>query len=81
MGTLGRGRSPCNGLGRFDHRDKTGRHVSTWSIVENTKASEACMYVCMVTHIAEYGSPGKGANPVRGQLNRENEYFPVRVRA
>ena len=25
--------------------------------------------------------PGKVANPVRGQLNRENEYFPVRVRA
>ena len=25
--------------------------------------------------------PGKVANPVRGQLNRENEYFPIRVRA
>ena len=25
--------------------------------------------------------PGKVANPVRGQLNRENKYFPVRVRA
>ena len=25
--------------------------------------------------------PGKVANPARGQLNRENEYFPVRVRA
>ena len=25
--------------------------------------------------------PGKLANPARGQLNRENEYFPVRVRA
>ena len=24
---------------------------------------------------------GKVANPVRGQLNRENEYFPVPVRA
>ena len=24
---------------------------------------------------------GKVANPARGQLNRENEYFPVRVRA
>ena len=23
--------------------------------------------------------PGKVANPARGQLNRENEYFPVRV--
>ena len=25
--------------------------------------------------------PSKVANPARGQLNRENEYFPVRVRA
>ena len=25
--------------------------------------------------------PGKVASPVRGQLNRKNEYFPVRVRA
>ena len=25
--------------------------------------------------------PGKVANPTRGQLNRENEYFPVPVRA
>ena len=25
--------------------------------------------------------PGKVANPARGQLNRENEYFPVRVRS
>ena len=25
--------------------------------------------------------PCKVANPARGQLNRENEYFPVRVRA
>ena len=24
---------------------------------------------------------GKVANPARGQLNRENEYFPVLVRA
>ena len=26
-------------------------------------------------------TPVKVANPARGQLNRENEYFPVRVRA
>ena len=25
--------------------------------------------------------PGKVADPARGQLKRENEYFPVRVRA
>ena len=41
--------------------------------------------ICMVTYI--YGhtysksmdQTGKVANPARGQLNRENEYFPVRV--
>ena len=27
----------------------------------------------------EYGSTSKVANPARGQLNRENEYFPVPV--
>ena len=34
------------------------------------------MYVFMLyvwsSHIAEYGSTGKVANPARGQLNREN---------
>ena len=25
--------------------------------------------------------PGKAANPACGEMNRENEYFPVRVRA
>ena len=40
------------------------------------------LYV-MTIHIAEYGmdQPGKVANPARGQLNRENEYSPVPVRA
>ena len=37
------------------------------------------MYICIV--ITQYGSTGKVANPARGQLNRENEYFPPRVRA
>ena len=32
-------------------------------------------HVCMVTH----NQPGKVASPARGQLNRKNEYFPVRV--
>ena len=36
----------------------------------------------MVTHIARImDQPGKVASPARGQLNRKNEYFPVRVRA
>ena len=39
--------------------------------------------VCMVTHTysKSMDQPGKVANPTPGQLNRENEYFPVRVRA
>ena len=36
----------------------------------------------MVTHTARvWINRGKVANPARGRLNRENEYFPVRVRA
>ena len=42
-----------------------------------------CMYVCMViTYSKSKDQPGKKvANPARGQLNKENEYFPVPVRA
>ena len=29
------------------------------------------------TYSKSMDQPGKVANPVRGQLNRENEYFPV----
>ena len=43
---------------------------------------QLCMYVCMViTYSKRKDQPGKVANPARGQLNRENEFFPVRVRA
>ena len=40
-------------------------------------------YVCMYGHTCSKSmdQPGKVANPARGQLNRENEYFPVRIRA
>ena len=39
------------------------------------------IYVCMYDHTysKSMDQPGKVANPARGQLNRENEYFPVRV--
>ena len=45
-----------------------------------------CMYVCMyafmvITCSKSMDQPGKVANPARGQLNKENEYFPVPVRA
>ena len=35
----------------------------------------------MVTHSKRMVQPGKVANPARGQLDMENVYFPVRVRA
>ena len=35
----------------------------------------------MVTYNKSMDQPGKVANPARGQLNKENEYFPVSVRA
>ena len=42
-----------------------------------------CMYVRMYGyHIQQsMDQPGKVANPARGQLDRENEYSPVLVRA
>ena len=33
------------------------------------------------TYSKSMDQPGKVANPARGQLDRENEYFPVRVLA
>ena len=42
------------------------------------------MYVCMYgyTYSKSMDHPGKVDNSARGQLNRENEYFPImRVRA
>ena len=39
-----------------------------------------CLYVCMVI-IYSMDQPAKVANPVRDQLNRENEYSLVPVRA
>ena len=40
------------------------------------------LYVCMaITCSKSMDQPNKVANPARGNLNRENEYFPVPVRA
>ena len=39
---------------------------------------QACM---VITYSKSKDQPGKVANPARGQLNRENDYFPVPVRA
>ena len=40
------------------------------------------MYLCMIiTYSKSDGQPGKVAYPTHGQLNRENDHFPVPVRA
>ena len=40
------------------------------------------MYICVViTYSKGKDQSGKAANPVRGQLTRENGYFPVPVPA
>ena len=39
-----------------------------------------CLYISP-SYCKSMDRPGKVANPARGQLNRENEYFPVPVRA
>ena len=40
------------------------------------------VYVCMVIKYSKgKAQPGKAANPARSQFNRENESFPVPVRA
>ena len=38
-------------------------------------------YVCMCVCMYVVGESGKVANPARGQLNRENIFFAVPVRA
>ena len=40
-------------------------------------------YICMYgrTYSKSNDKPGKVANPARDQLNRENGYFPVPIRA
>ena len=35
----------------------------------------------VITSKKSKDQPGKVANPARGQLNRENDFFPVIVRA
>ena len=58
----------------------TGVRRSRVGLLEGPE--RVCIYVCMViTYSKSKDQPGKVTNPARGQLNRENEYFPVPVRA
>ena len=51
--------------------------------LEHVKKLYIALSLCMYCHTysKSMDQPGKVANPARGQLNRKNEYFPVRVRA
>ena len=69
-------------------RDGTAEPVSRYQILRREREQgninfPCSMYVCMYgpTSSKTMDQPGKVANPARGQLNRENGYFPVRVRA
>ena len=48
---------------------------------ENADEHVRVVYLYSVTYSKSMDQPGKVAHPARGQLNRENEYFPVPVRA
>ena len=60
-------------------------HIHVHSYTHTGKVEgggEICMYVCMaITYSKSMHHPGKVANPARGQLNRENQYFLLGVRA
>ena len=54
-------------------------HIHYWYEVDTLKVSVD--YVHGHTNSKSVDQPGKVANAARGQLNRENKLFPVRVRA
>ena len=50
--------------------------------IESTLKYRGESMVCMVIAYSKgKDQPGKVANPARGQLNRENVFFPVLIRA
>ena len=61
-------------------------HSNSNSTVQcvHTFDNTACVNVCIMyghAYSKSMDQPGKVDNPARGQLSRENECFPVRVRA
>ena len=69
----------CNLINTHTHYTHTHTHVIHAKLSPDTVLIVICMYGH--TYSKSMDQPGKVANPARGQLNRENEYFPVRVRA
>ena len=54
---------------------------SGWRIASVLASHLNRMYVWVIKYSMSIDQPGKVANPARGQLNRENDYFHVPVRA
>ena len=74
----------CNLINTHTHT-VTGPDCAVMCNLTNTHTHNTkCMFVCMYGHTysKSMNQPGKVANnPDRGQLSRENEHFPVPVRA
>ena len=45
------------------------------------RANVSLIIIIIIARKSNKDQPGKVVNPARGQLNRKNKYFPVRVRA
>ena len=64
------------------HQHLEQHHLSRVRPIPPRDLPLVCMYDCMViTYSKGKGQLGKVADPARGQLKRENEYFPVLVGA
>ena len=69
----------ANGDGENDFFRFFPVHLATSRIGNHTRLIPTLLKV--LTNSKSMDQPGTVANPARGQLNSENEYFPVRVRA
>ena len=59
----------------------SSERVLPWQVTMDQLILCASLVMNGHTYSKSMDQPGKVAGPVRGQLNRENEYFPVRVSA
>ena len=61
----------------------TTKAIFFFHYTQCVRSMYVCMHVCMVITYGKgiIDQPGKVANPARGQLDRENDVYPVPVRA
>ena len=50
-------------------------------LIDGFLQQTSTVFIVCITYGKSMDQRGKVANPVRGQLNRENSYFPIPVRA